>query len=537
MRVYATYTLNRIKRRSQPIFLRIINFRILAVVCLLLMIATDLNAARRSLRVDFGAWGPARSFKFDNIFCPMHYSGSALDFFYYAPEKSLVFQNDVFPDPYLSRQYCQDIAAYEPGMNTDEYLNSEIFPPDEAGLAAKVGTNQDGHVSAVRYTFLDGNEFDEDTNGYQWAFYKFWSDLEYDILIVALYGELPVQAGDFSPHIYFETPDSTEPYWSAASDGFEGHYFCFDDSGPVPEFIGYWDGKYAGTHPADGCDSVMSRDALIALYNSTDGDNWTDKTNWLIGDPCENDWSGVGCGKQGEYCDAIYDEENPPEPGDLCYGPLPDIMGLQLNGNNLDGTIPPEMGKGNLPDLLELDLSKNHLSGSIPAELGNLTALEYVYLNGNQLSGSVPAELCNLTNLFDDDFFMDYNQLQSTDAPLCAWQDVGGTQTVAPIGLVITTAEAPTIELAWDAIEYTADPGRYRAWYSTSIDGPYIDGGATTSKSEASLTIDGLQLNTTYYIVVRTETDAHPSNPNNLESEDSAALSSIFNEIFSDGFD
>ncbi|NNM32188.1 MAG: hypothetical protein HKO53_03940, partial [Gemmatimonadetes bacterium] len=34
--------------------------------------------------------------------------------------------------------------------------------------------------------------------------------------------------------------------------------------------------------------------ALVALYNSTDGDGWVDNTGWLTApDPCE--WFGVGC--------------------------------------------------------------------------------------------------------------------------------------------------------------------------------------------------------------------------------------------------
>ena len=32
--------------------------------------------------------------------------------------------------------------------------------------------------------------------------------------------------------------------------------------------------------------------ALVALYNATDGDNWTDNTNWLT-DTTVNNWYGV----------------------------------------------------------------------------------------------------------------------------------------------------------------------------------------------------------------------------------------------------
>ena len=47
---------------------------------------------------------------------------------------------------------------------------------------------------------------------------------------------------------------------------------------------------------SDGVANAARR-TLVSLYNSTDGDNWRDNDNWLVGDPCINDWHGV-------YCDA-----------------------------------------------------------------------------------------------------------------------------------------------------------------------------------------------------------------------------------------
>ena len=40
---------------------------------------------------------------------------------------------------------------------------------------------------------------------------------------------------------------------------------------------------------------LAERDALVALYNSTDGANWKYNTNWTVGDPCTNGWYGVEC--------------------------------------------------------------------------------------------------------------------------------------------------------------------------------------------------------------------------------------------------
>ena len=38
---------------------------------------------------------------------------------------------------------------------------------------------------------------------------------------------------------------------------------------------------------------------LTKLYHSTDGPNWFNKTNWLHGDPCKDNWYGVCCNSDG----------------------------------------------------------------------------------------------------------------------------------------------------------------------------------------------------------------------------------------------
>lgn len=128
--------------------------------------------------------------------------------------------------------------------------------------------------------------------------------------------------------------------------------------------------------PLEICNSVTSVpasecEALVKLYLSTDGHQWSDSTNWLDSDPCG--WARVQCDSEGH------------------------ISRLNFLGNFLSGTIPPELG--NLTHLTYLDFSANQLVGPIPPELGDLTNLGFLLLSVNQLSGSIPPELSNLKEL------------------------------------------------------------------------------------------------------------------------------------------
>ena len=141
---------------------------------------------------------------------------------------------------------------------------------------------------------------------------------------------------------------------------------------------------------------VWEREALIALYNATDGDNWVNQwggaanTGWL-GDPgTECDWYGVECTSgvitKLQFYDSDLKGSIPAELGNLSS-----LQELRLVDNQLSGSIPPELS--NLSNLKRLYLQENQLSGSIPPELGNMSSLEYLWLHNNQLSGSIPSEL------------------------------------------------------------------------------------------------------------------------------------------------
>ena len=138
------------------------------------------------------------------------------------------------------------------------------------------------------------------------------------------------------------------------------------------------------------------REALVALYNATDGDNWDQNENWLSDAPLD-EWAGVETDEDGRVTTLAFIEgdlrgELPAELGSLAYLEI-----LILSEDELSGEIPPELGS--LAYLKKLVLHDNQLSGEIPPELGNLASLEQLRLNDNQLSGEIPPELGRLANL------------------------------------------------------------------------------------------------------------------------------------------
>ena len=92
----------------------------------------------------------------------------------------------------------------------------------------------------------------------------------------------------------------------------------------------------------------------------------------------------------------------PPELGDLA-----NLEELLLGWNDLTGAIPPELG--DLSGLKSLRMQSNELTGAIPPGLGGLARLERLHLNLNRLSGRIPGHLTLLT--FLQDVRMDGNGL------------------------------------------------------------------------------------------------------------------------------
>ena len=236
-------------------------------------------------------------------------------------------------------------------------------------------------------------------------------------------------------------------------------------------------------------------EALVALYSSSNGPGWTNKSGWLqTNTPCS--WYGVTCNSG-------------------------HVSALSLDDNRLSGSIPPQVG--NLASLESLYWPFNQLSGSIPPQLGNLTNLWGLYLSYNQLGGEVPPALTNLRNLSWAD--LAYNKLTATDPAVIAFlnakdPDWAETQTVpppdargvaAPLGLAV--------QLSWTPILYTGDGGCYEVSYATTHGGPYKIHGTTADKRDTGYLADNLPPAAIHFFIVRTRTPAHGEQQNALWSD------------------
>jgi hypothetical protein len=316
--------------------------------------------------------------------------------------------------------------------------------------------------------------------------------------------------------------------------------------------------------PASGSIPPQERASLIALYNSTDGDNWYENWGWktppLAGDcfalpGTENTWRGITCDPGNTTVQSISLGSNnlngflPTELGNLAnlqylnliwnqlsgsippeLGNLANLQYLFLHSNQLSGNIPPELG--NLANLQYLFLQSNQLSGNIPPELGNLTNLRYLKIHSNRLNGSIPSNLTNLTNLLNGWSNLRWNALYTNDDILRDFlnsKQWGGnwesTQTIAPENVMAVPFSTNSIAINWTPIYYTSNSGGYRVFYSTTQGGPYTYFGMTANKNASSLTVIGLNPGTTYYFVVQTMTNPHPDNLNTVDSEYSAEVS------------
>ena len=130
--------------------------------------------------------------------------------------------------------------------------------------------------------------------------------------------------------------------------------------------------------------AVTERYALMELYDSTGGDDWTDNDGW-DSDSELDDWYGV------TVEDSLVRE-------------------LRLPGNGLEGPLPPALGS--LLGLETLDLSDNDLTGGVAVAITSVDPLDTIRISENEeMEGPLPFRMVDLESL---------RALEYEDTDLCA---------------------------------------------------------------------------------------------------------------------
>lgn len=124
--------------------------------------------------------------------------------------------------------------------------------------------------------------------------------------------------------------------------------------------------------------------ALASLFYSWKGDSWVSAKNWLSSESaCQ--WEHINC--------------------DALTGKIQEI---NLESNNLVGTIPPEIAL--LNSTQSLWLRNNSLSGPLPNEvLGSMPRLSILYLDNNQITGTISLAIRDNGAL--NSLFLQFNDL------------------------------------------------------------------------------------------------------------------------------
>ena len=138
--------------------------------------------------------------------------------------------------------------------------------------------------------------------------------------------------------------------------------------------------------------------ALVAIYNASDGANWT-KNKWELDKPIDT-WPAVTVNNgrvtalKLSTSGVIAKDWTLPD----AVGDLTELTELRINSNKLVGDIPDAVYS--LAKLEKLYFQNDNLTGSISGKIAQLTELTELYVDRNaNMTGGIPKEIGNLKKL------------------------------------------------------------------------------------------------------------------------------------------
>lgn len=175
------------------------------------------------------------------------------------------------------------------------------------------------------------------------------------------------------------------------------------------EYVG-WARCMAEVGCVEKSTSLEEHNALLAFYESFGGEEWRFYDNWLVGDPCVNQWYGVGCNTEGQVISLHFFENHlvgesfPEEIYDLVHLKHLSIFNGDteyegrdnLNKNKIEYMI---SSLASFTDLEELNLAWLGMTGVIPSDISELTKLKFLNLSNNALNKKFTQDYSKLTRL------------------------------------------------------------------------------------------------------------------------------------------
>lgn len=271
------------------------------------------------------------------------------------------------------------------------------------------------------------------------------------------------------------------------------------------------------------------REALIALYEGSLGDEWTQNTNWkdttgqFLEPGFEGTWYGVTLQ---EINDTLRVREIRLQNNNLQgviaaeIGQMEQLFLLDLSGNELQGSIPSSVE--NLKALTRFIVNDNRLSGAIPPEIGGMDKVSIFLVKGNKLAGELPPDILQIPG--SSSFDLRFNGLFSSDPSLVsAINNKGNTiswtnnQTLPPVNVAVANVKTTTASISWSPVSYTIQPGNYQLLIGTSSGVP-LDTIIMGAKPTSSFDLTNLSPGTTYFASIQTITFSHSQNKNEVRS-------------------